>query len=354
MKQRQYIALKDSVKSLVLGDLISYEDAVEETGEIPEEIQKQMRDLGLFGLTVSSEYGGLGASLEQVTSITEILGYSSPAYQYLIGSNNGVALYPILYSTNQDLKDEFLSKIASGEIIMAFALSEENAGSDPTSIETVYEKVAGGYRLTGRKSYISNINIANYVIVIALNKNVDKEFSAFLLETSTEGVDIDDVNLKMGHNGSPTASFSLNNVFIPEKNLLSCEGDGIRLAMKSINAARLISSSMTLGLSQRALEESVKYALKRKQFSKPIAEFQLIQNMLSESYIELCATRALINSTAKLADKDIISAKARISACKCMAAETAFPPEAKISAPTFAANSEPAAITPPIRGLLSY
>lgn len=327
MNTREFENLLYQVKNLVLTKLINSEDIVEDTCEIPNDIKQNFINLGLFGLTIPKRYGGLGATYEQTIKITEILGYTSPAFQYLIGSNNGIGIHPILYSDNEILKQELLPKIASGHII-SFALTESSAGSDPSSIETTYKKVNEGYIINGEKLYVSNISCADYVIIIAKEHGDNKEnvssFEAFLINTNNPGMTIGKIDKKMGHNGSPTASLLMQDVFIPKDKILSSNCNGLKLALRSINIARLISSALAVGMTRRILEESIKYALTRKQFNKSISEFQLIQDMIARSVIDFYSIKALVDNTAKLADIDIDSAKIHISSCKYNASEIAF------------------------------
>lgn len=313
-----------SVSSFVNNELIPSERRVEETDSVPDEIVESMRKLGLFGMSIPEEYGGLGLSVSQEVSVVELINYSSPAFGSRIAINNGIGSLGILFDGTEDQKRQWLPKIAAGNILCSFALTEPNAGSDAASISTTAKRVDGGYLLNGTKRFITNAPDADLFTIIARAKKSESGpggISAFLVDASNSGLSLGATDKKMGQRGSHTSDVILDNCFVPLASLVGeREGRGFQMAMKVLDRGRIHMAAACLGVADRLIKEAVEYSLHRKQFGKPIGEFQLIQAMLADSYTEAYAARSMVFDAAKRKD-DGQGIAVQASCCKLFASE---------------------------------
>lgn len=301
--------LLDSIRSFVNEVLIPREEEVAETDEIPEDIVSQMRDMGLFGLTIPEEFGGLGVTMEEEVNIAFELGRTSPAFRSFIGTNNGIGSIGILLDGTEQQKADYLPKLASGELLSAFCLTEPDSGSDAASLRTTAVKDDDHYIINGTKRYITNAPHAGIFTVMArTNPEVKgaKGISAFIVEANTAGVTIGKRDKKMGQKGAHTADVIFENVRVPANSLIGeQEGVGFKTAMKVLDKGRLHIAAISVGAAERVLEESLRYAIERKQFGRPIAEFQLIQGMLADSKAEIYAAKCMVLDAARKRDEGL-------------------------------------------------
>lgn len=299
--------LLDSIRSFVNEVLIPQEEAIAETDEIPESTISQMQDMGLFGLTIPEEFGGLGVTMEEEVSIAFELGRASPAFRSFIGTNNGIGSIGILLDGTEEQKAAYLPRLASGEILSAFCLTEPDSGSDAASLKTTAVKDGDGYRINGTKRFITNAPHADIFTVMARTDpkiKGSKGISAFVVDASTQGITIGKRDKKMGQKGAHTADVIFDDVRVPGSALLGGqEGVGFKTAMKVLDKGRLHIAAIAVGAAERVLEESLRYAMEREQFGRPIAEFQLIQGMLADSKAEIYAARCMVLDAARRRDE---------------------------------------------------
>ncbi len=316
--------LLDTLSRFVRERLIPSEQAVAETDEIPADILQEMRGMGLFGLTIPEQYGGLGLTMEEEVQVSMELCRASPAFRSIVGTNNGIGSQGIVIDGTEEQKRGYLPRLASGELIGSFALTEPGAGSDAASLTTFARRDGGHYVLNGAKRYITNAPQAGVFTVMARTdpKSTDAGgVSAFIVERDTPGLSVGRPDRKMGQRGAHTADVIFDNVRVPAANLIGGrEGQGFKTAMKVLDKARLNIAAVSVGAAQRLLDEALGYALERKQFGQPIAGFQLVQAMLADSQAELYAARSMTLEAARKRDRgENITLEA--SCCKLFASE---------------------------------
>ncbi|WP_288903506.1 acyl-CoA dehydrogenase family protein [uncultured Sneathiella sp.] len=298
--------VKDAVSRFVREKLIPAEDVVEETNDVPEEIIQEMRELGLFGLSIPEEYGGLGLSMEQECHIIHELCNASLAFRSVIGTTVGIGSQGLVMTGTDEQKKQYLPRLATGEIMSSFCLTEPEAGSDAASLRTVAVRDGDDYVLNGTKRFITNALRAGMLTVMARTDQSKKGaagISAFLVDPSAPGITIAKADEKMGQRGTKTSDVIFEDVRIPASALLGgVEGQGFYTAMKVLDRGRLHLSSVSTGISERILEEALNYAAERKQFGTVIGEFQLVQALLADSQTELFAGKAMTLDAAKKYD----------------------------------------------------
>jgi len=274
------------------------EQLVSETNAIPEKIVQEMRDLGLFGLSIAEEYGGLGLTMEEEALVILEMGRTSPAFRSTFGTNVGIGSQGIVMFGTQDQKQEWLPKLATGEAIASFALTEPDAGSDAGSAKTKAVRDGNHYVLNGSKRYITNADKATIFTVMARtdqNTPGAKGLSAFIVERDTPGVTVGRPEKKMGQQGANVCDVIFEDARVPITSRLGEEGEGMKVAMSVLDRGRLHISALSVGIAERLVEEMVRYASERKQFGKPIIiEHQLVMGMIAESYAEAAAGRAMV------------------------------------------------------------
>ncbi|MFY1824844.1 acyl-CoA dehydrogenase family protein [Myxococcus fulvus] len=304
--------------------LIPNEHRVADEDAIPRDIIEEMRALGLFGLSTPVEFGGIGLNMSQEVQVAFVLGQTSPAFRSLIGTNNGIGSQGIILDGTEEQRRKYLPRLASGEIVGAFALTEPNAGSDASSLRTTARREGDVYVLNGTKRFITNAPEAGLFTVMARTNPDEKGaagISAFLVEAGTPGLIIGPSDRKMGQKGTHTADVLFEDCRVPATQLLGgVEGQGFKTAMKVLDRGRLHIAAVCVGVAERLIRESLRYAMEREQFGKPIAEFQLIQAMLADSRMEAYAARCMVLDAARRRDEgQNISTEA--SCCKLFASE---------------------------------
>jgi acyl-CoA dehydrogenase len=313
-----------TVRRFVAERLVPAEAQVAEEDRVPPEIVAEMRALGLFGLSVPEEHGGLGLSMEEEVLVAFELGRTSPAFRSVIGTNNGIGSQGIVMDGTPEQKAKYLPRLASGEIIGSFALTEPEAGSDAAALRTSARKDGNGWVLNGTKRFITNAPEAALFTVMARTDPEKKGaagVSAFLVERDAPGLSLGKWDKKMGQRGAHTCDVVFEDCRIPADALLGgVEGQGFKTAMKVLDRGRLHISAVCVGAAERLIRDSLRYASQRVQFGKPIAEFQLVQAMLADSRAEAYAGRAMVLDAARRKDKrERISTEA--ACCKLFCAE---------------------------------
>ncbi|MEC8951451.1 MAG: acyl-CoA dehydrogenase family protein [Pseudomonadota bacterium] len=311
------------VERFVRERLVPNENKLEEEAELPEDILKEMKALGLFGLTIPEEYGGLGLTMEEEILIAIALGRTSPAFRSIMGTNNGIGSAAIVFNGSEEQKQKYLPRYSSGEWISCFCLTEPEAGSDAASLKTTARREGDHYILNGTKRYITNAIIADTFNVMA-RTNPDIQgahgISSFIVERDTPGITLGPVDKKMGQAGSKTCDVTFEDCPVPAENLIGEEGEGFVTAMKVLDRGRLHISGVSVGVAERLITDALDYALQRKQFGQPIAEQQLIQAMLADSQTETYAAKCMTLETARQRDNgENVSTES--SACKLFATE---------------------------------
>ena len=306
LDQETFSIFLDTIKKFVDKRLIPREQEVSETNEIPDDIVYEMKALGLFGISIPTEYGGSNLSMEEEVRVAFELGRAAPAFRSIAGTNIGIGSQTIVMSGTAKQKREYLPKFASGEIIGSFALTEPDSGSDAMSIKTTAKKSGNKYIINGTKRYITNAPIASVFSVMVKTKPEKKSssISCLLVDSKLPGITIGNSDKKMGQHGALTSDVVFDNCVVSKNSLLGGkEGIGFTTAMKVLDKGRLHISAICIGLAERLLYESLKFSTSRKQFNQEISNFQLIQAMIADSKTEILAGKGLILNTAKLRDK---------------------------------------------------
>tara|TARA_B100000530_G_scaffold319503_1_gene252083 strand:- start:2644 stop:3792 length:1149 start_codon:yes stop_codon:yes gene_type:complete len=303
--------------------LIPRETELAESGALPEDILDEMKSMGLFGLTIPEEFGGLGLTMEEEIQVAISLGRTSPAFRSIMGTNNGIGSAAIVFNGTDEQKKKYLPKYASGEWISCFCLTEPEAGSDAASLKTNAVRDGDDYIINGTKRYITNAKVADTFNVMARTDQSIKGargISSFIVERGAKGITLGSVDKKMGQAGSMTCDVIFEDCRVPAKNLIGSEGEGFITAMKVLDRGRLHISGVSVGVAERLISDALEYAMQRKQFGQPIAEQQLVQAMLADSQTETYAAKCMTLETARKRDNgDNVSTES--SASKLFATE---------------------------------
>ena len=296
----------DQLKRYVRDRLIPAEAQVIAEDRIPDDLLAEMRDMGLFGLTMPAEYGGSGMNVSQYVETIRVLSYALPAYRSITSINLGMVCSALTKSGTEEQKADWLPRLAAGEIA-SFGLTEPGSGSDSAAMQTTAIRSGNGYVLNGTKRYITTAPFAKVALIMArtekeaLPKNA--HVSAFLVPMDLAGISVGKSDKKMGQSGSHIADIVMDDVHIPGNALLGgVEGKGFVTAMQSLDNGRLSVAAAAAGYARRALDTAVRYATERKAFGEPIANFQLIQAMLADSEIEIYAAECMIADATHRAD----------------------------------------------------
>ncbi|HJL51978.1 MAG TPA: acyl-CoA dehydrogenase family protein [Arenicellales bacterium] len=316
--------LLETVIRFVSQELIPTEAQVAEQNDIPTELIAKMAGLGLFGLSIPTSYGGLGLTMEEECLVALELGRASPAFRTVVGTNIGIGSQGLIMDGRADQKAYWLPRLASGDVISSFALTEPDAGSDAGSIRTSAVRDGDCYRLNGTKRFITNADKAGLFTVMARtdpDSQGSRGVSAFLVPAQTPGLTIGIPEKKMGQHGAHVCDVVLNNAEIPASALLGTEeGKGFVTAMKVLERGRLHISAVCVGIADRLIDESARYAAQRKQFGQAIGEFQLVQGMLADMKTEWYAGRSMVIDAARKKDLDATVAT-ESSCCKYFCSE---------------------------------
>jgi acyl-CoA dehydrogenase len=297
--------LIDTVRRFVTERLRPLEAKVAEDDAIPAEVLEEMKGLGLYGLSIPEEYGGLDLSMEDECLVAVELGRTSPAFRSAFGTNVGIGSQGLVMFGTDAQKQKYLPGIASGEIITSFALTEPEAGSDSANVQTRAIRDGDHYVLNGTKRFITNANKADLFTVMARSdpaKAGGGGVSAFLVERNLPGLSVGKPEKKMGQQGAHICDVIFENVRVPVENRLGQEGEGFKVAMQVLDRGRLHISAVCVGVAERLIKDCVEYASERKQFGQPLTGFQLIQGMIADCKTESLAAKALTMETARKRD----------------------------------------------------
>jgi acyl-CoA dehydrogenase len=323
-----FAILLDTVRRFVRDRLVPEEKTVEELDEVPADIVQEMKDLGLFGLSIPEEYGGIGLSMSQECQVAFEIGQTALAFRSVFGTNVGIGSQGILMDGTEEQKQLYLPRVATGELIMSFALTEPDAGSDAAALKTHGERYGDDYVLNGSKRFITNAPRAGAFTLMARTDGPGAGgISAFVVPAGLPGLSLGKPDKKMGQRGAKTCDVILENVRVPAADIIGGKpGQGFKTAMKVLDRGRLHISAVACGMAQRILNEAVAYARERKQFGKRIGEFQLIQAMLADSRAELYAGWSMVQDCAERFDvktpgKSDPDFSMRASCCKLFCTE---------------------------------
>jgi len=297
--------LLGTVRRFVRESCVPVESRVAEDDRVPDDVIAEMRSLGLFGLSIPEEYGGLGLSMEEEVLVAMELGHTSPAFRSVIGTNVGIGSQGVVMFGTDAQKREWLPKLASGEIVASFCLTEPGAGSDAASLKTTAIRDGDDYVVNGTKRFITNANRAGMFTLMARSDPAKKGasgISAFIVPAGTKGITIGKPEKKMGQQGAHICDVIFENARVPAHLRLGAEGEGFKVAMQVLDRGRLHISGVCVGVAERLIDESVNYARERQQFGQRIGDFQLIQALLADSKTEAYAARCMVLDAAKKRD----------------------------------------------------
>lgn len=317
-------SLLDTVSRLVRERLVQAERTVDETDEIPADLIAAMKTMGLFGLTIPEEYGGLGLTMEEEVLVMFEMGQTSPAFRSLFGTTVGIGSQGILMDGTPEQKARYLPRLATGELIASFALTEPQAGSDAASLRTSATRSGQDYVLNGTKRFVTNAPLAGIFTVMARTDPGSKGaggVSAFIVDARTPGLRLGGRDRKMGQRGAWTCDVIFEDCRVPATNIIGGRpGLGFKTAMKVLEKGRIHIAAICVGVAERMLRDALRYAAERRQFGHAIGEFQLVQAMLADSKAELYAARCMTLDAAQRRDRgETVSTEA--SCAKLFASE---------------------------------
>jgi acyl-CoA dehydrogenase len=297
--------MKKNVRDFVQNEVEAVAMKIEEENKIPERIIEMSKELGLFGLSIPEEYGGLGIGMVGKCALYEEIGTTHNGYTTLIGAHTGIGTVGIVALGNEEQKRKYLPDMAAGEKLGAFALTEPSAGSNATNLRTTAVKKGDKYILNGTKHYITNATEADVFTVMAVTDSTKgaKGITSFIIEKDFPGFHVGAVEKKMGLRGSHSAEVILEDCEVPIENVLGTEGHGYVNALKILANGRAGLAARNLGSSQKLLDMSTIFAQQREQFNVPIIEHQAVAHMLSEMAMEIEALRSFTYRVAWMVDE---------------------------------------------------
>lgn len=296
--------LLETIRRFVRERLRPLEGEVEANDAIPADVVEEMKAMGLFGLSIAPEYGGIGLTMSEEVRVAFELGGTTPAFRSTFGTNVGIGSQGVAIAGTDAQKAEWLPKMATGEVIASFALTEPDVGSDSGAVKTKAVRDGDVYKLSGTKRYITNADKASVFTVMARTGEEagGRGVSAFLVPRDLPGVSIGEPEKKMGQQGAKVCDVIFDDTPVPAANRLGAEGEGFKVAMQVLDRGRLHISAVCVGIAERLIADSVAYAVDRKQFGQALSEFQLIQAMIADSKAESMAAKALVLEAAAKKD----------------------------------------------------
>lgn len=319
-------ALVATVERFVAERLRPLEQQVADTDQIPPDVVQDMRTMGLFGLTIPEQHGGLALTMEEEVRVMVALGHTSPAFRSVIGTTVGIGSQGIVFDGTPEQQAQWLPRLATGEVIASFALTEPGAGSDAASLRTtaVLDKDSGHYIVNGSKRYITNAPQAGLFTLMARTDPAVKGaggVSAFIVDARSPGISLGLPDKKMGQRGAHTCDVIFDNVRVPAANLIGGrEGQGFKMAMRVLDKGRIHIAAVCVGAAKRMLADALAYAAEREQFGQAIGEFQLVQAMLADSQTEIYAAECMVADAARRRDNGQ-SVATEAACCKLFASE---------------------------------
>lgn len=296
--------LLETIRRFVRERLRPLEGEVEANDAIPADVVEEMKAMGLFGLSIAPEHGGIGLTMSEEVRVAFELGGTTPAFRSTFGTNVGIGSQGVAIAGTDEQKAEWLPKMATGEVIASFALTEPDVGSDSGAVKTKAVRDGDVYRLSGTKRFITNADKASVFTVMARTGEEagGRGVSAFLVPRDLPGVSIGEPEKKMGQQGAKVCDVIFDDTPVPAANRLGEEGEGFKVAMQVLDRGRLHISAVCVGIADRLIADCVAYAVDRKQFGQALADFQLIQAMIADSKAESMAAKALVLEAAAKKD----------------------------------------------------
>ena len=294
--------IRQLVHDFIRTKVVPRETEIMQTNEVPADLRAQAAEMGLFGYAIPQEWGGLGLDLTQDVELAMEFGYTSLALRSMFGTNNGIAGQVLVNFGTDEQKKQWLERIASGEVVASFALTEPGAGSNPAGLRTKATRDGQEWVIDGQKRFITNAPIADLFVVFARTRPADESgtgIAVFLVPADTPGVEVGTKDAKMGQEGAWTADVTFDGVRVPSSALVGGDEEkGYKAAMTSLARGRVHIAALSVGQAQRALDESVAYAANATQGGKAIGSFQLVQAMLADQQTGVMAGRALVREAA--------------------------------------------------------
>ncbi|MCP2620136.1 acyl-CoA dehydrogenase family protein [Candidatus Aminicenantes bacterium AC-334-K16] len=318
--------LQETIREFCQGEISPQAKQFEDNHEFPAPLINKLAGLGFMGMSVPEKYGGIKTDLLSNIIVIEEISRVMPSLGVIFSVHTSLFCYALNQFGTEEQKKKYLTRAASGELLGAFSLTEPNAGSDATNLLTTAERKGDEYILNGTKAWVTNGQNAGAIIVLAKQKEAStegkKRLSAFIVDSDTPGFKVTKIEEKMGLHASPTAEISLENCRVPARNRLGEEGQGARIAFHCLDISRIGIAAQAVGLSQRALEEALRYAHQREAFQKRLADFQAIQFMLADMATQIEAARWLTYKAANYYDRGLSFSKESAQA-KLLATEIA-------------------------------
>jgi acyl-CoA dehydrogenase len=317
-------SLAQGVGRFVRERLIPREAEIDDNAGMPADVVAEIRGLGLFALTMPEEYGGLGLMAQEETEVVFELCYGAADFRNVVGANISLGGSALVQAGSNAQKERYLPRIASGEIIAAFGLTESQSGSDASAVRTRATRLADRrWQLSGAKRYITNAGIADLYTIVARSKpdsTGSDGLSLFLVERGTPGMSFGKPERKLGQRGTVIGDVIFDDCVLPVDALLGAEGDAFKVIIRQLNRSRVHIAACCVGHSRRLIDEALAYAMERRQFGQPIAQFQLVQAMLADSQADYLAAQAMVRDTARRIDIGE-STSIDSSCCKMFASE---------------------------------
>lgn len=296
----------------------------DEDQALPEEIFRKLGALGMLGILVPEAYGGAGYGYTEYALVIEELAKIDPSTALSVAAHNGLCTQHINTFANEEQKNKYLPRLASGETLGAWGLTETSSGSDAAAMQTTAEKVENGYILNGTKNFITNGGLAQIAVVMAITdkSKTKNNISAFIVEKDTPGFSVGKKENKLGMRASETVQLIFDNCFIPKENLIGQEGEGMKQSLTILEGGRVSIAALSCGVCQGCFKTAIDYAKTRRQFGSPIIDFQAIQFKLSDMATDISASRLLTYKAAFKKDNNEPAAR-EASMAKLFSSEAA-------------------------------
>ncbi|WP_027719461.1 acyl-CoA dehydrogenase [Desulfovirgula thermocuniculi] len=321
----EQIMMRDTVRRLAQNEFAPRAVEIDRQHRFPRENIQRMAELGLMGIPIPEEWGGAGCDFLSYIIAVEEISRACASTGVILAVHTSLACFALLQFGTQEQKERYLRRLASGEWLGAYALTEANAGSDPANLSTTARLEGDYYIVNGSKLFITSAGEADlYVTFVRTSPGSrHKGISCLLVERDTPGFTVGKIEEKMGLHGDPTGELIFDNARVPRANLLGAEGEGFKIAMSLLDGGRIGIGAQALGIAQAAFDVALDYAKKRVQFGRPIAEFQAIQFMLADMATRIDAARLLVYRAARLKDMGLPHSK-EASMAKLFATDTAM------------------------------
>lgn len=318
--------IQEMVREFATNELVEKAVEIDASREFPKENIKKMAELGLMGMIVPEAYGGGGMDFLSLAIAVEEISKACASTGVIVAVNQTLTAYPILKFGNDDQKKKYLPLLSSAQKLGAFALTEPNAGSDPSAMESTARLEGSHYILNGSKRFITNGREADIFIVFAMTdqEKRHKGVSAFIVDRESEGFSVGEHEDLLGLRATANCELFFEDCKVPKENLLGTEGEGFKIALHTIDTSRIDIGAQAVGIAQAALEFGLKYSKERHTFGKPISEYQMIQTKLAEMATRIDASRLLIYRAAAMKDAGSEQYSKEAAMAKYMASETAM------------------------------